>query len=328
MERWTKEEINFLNENYKTMSYKDIGEKIGKTDSQIRTRCFKDGLVKNNGWSDDEINYIKENYQTMSTKDIAVKLGRTTSAVQLKAERCGLKKSPYHCDYRFFQYINTEEKAYWLGFIYADGWITKRSYCESGSIGIELQASDSNHLKKFNKSISGNYQIKFRDKACVMHGSEVLHRMCSIVINSKEMFFDLTNVGVTTDKSYTMTLPEIPKHLMKYFIRGYFDGDGCLNIRTQNNKKTQRCSFFSVSKDFIYGLREYLYENESICSYVYERAPQNENYKICYTLEIGGGDSTKKFLSYIYDNANIYLDRKYEKFTSFRNNTDNVGLAI
>ena len=105
MERWTDEEVKFLKENYKTMSYKDIGEIIGKTDVQIRTRCFKDGLVKNNAWSEDEINYIKENYQTMTTKDIAEKLGRTMSAVQLKAERCGLKKSPYCCDYRFFQHI-------------------------------------------------------------------------------------------------------------------------------------------------------------------------------------------------------------------------------
>lgn len=318
MERWTKEEILFLKENYKTMSYKDIGKVIGKTDAQIRTRCFRDGLVKNNEWKQEDIDFVKTYYNDMSTKDIARILNRTVNAVQLKAERLGLKKSPYSCNHRFFQNIDTEDKAYWLGFIYADGWITKRSYCDSGVLGIELQAADVIHLKKFNKSICGNYQIMFRERECNLHGSSKLNKMCEIKINSKDMYYDLINIGVTSDKSYTMQLPDIPNELMRHFIRGYFDGDGCLYMKHTKKSINQRCSFYSVSSDFINGLRKYLYEECSINSYVYQRDPQQDGYKICNVLEIGGGKYTDIFLDYIYKDANIYLDRKYKKYLSIK----------
>ena len=164
MERWTKEQEQYLLDNYKTKMYCEISKEIGKTEGSIRAKCFDLGLVKNSGWSEEDIDYIKENYQRLSINEMAKVLNRTPNAVKLKAQRIGCKKYPYNCNYDYFKNIDTEEKAYWLGFIYADGYITINEKTNSGYVGIELQASDVNHLKKFNKSISGNYPITFDEK--------------------------------------------------------------------------------------------------------------------------------------------------------------------
>lgn len=310
MERWTKEQEQYLKENYKTKKYCEISKEISKTENAIRAKCFDLGLVKNNGWTDDEIEYIRANYQKLSVKKMAEELNRTPNAVKLKAERIGCKKSPYNCAYDYFNIIDTEDKAYWLGFIYADGYVSINKETNSGYVGIELQASDVEHLKKFNKSISGNYQIKFYDKECNLSNNLNKHRMCKIRIYSIDMVNDLINHGATSDKTYTMTLPSLNEELMPHFIRGFFDGDGCLYV-SKNGRI--RCHFDSVSTIFLEQLRKYFYDND-INSYLYVSKHNEGMYKDLYRLEIAGTEYTKKFLQYIYQNCEIYLDRKYEKY--------------
>ena len=79
-----------------------------------------------NYWTEFELQYLKENYEKMPKSEIATVLGRTPNAVQVKANRLGLEKpEKYFYNKRFFQNINLEEKAYWLGFFFADGYTQK-----------------------------------------------------------------------------------------------------------------------------------------------------------------------------------------------------------
>lgn len=328
MERWSKAEEEYLKENYQTSSYRDISEFLGKTESAIRVKCFDLRLVKKDAWTQEDIDFIKENYRKMSVTEIARILNRTPNAVKLKAQRNGLKKSPYNCEYDFFKNIDTEEKAYWLGFICADGYVSINEKTNSGYVCIELQASDVNHLRKFNKSIGGNYEITFRDRPCLLHGSEKLHTSCGIRIGSIDMANDMRNLGVCKDKTYTLQLPTIQNDLMKHFIRGFFDGDGCIYYhKSKGVVKHTRCNFDSVSYDFLEQLREFLY-SQGINSYFSVLREADEQYATSYRLQIAGVEYTEKFLHYIYDNATIYLDRKYQRYLSRPENTDkNEGLA-
>lgn len=167
----------------------------------------------------------------MGYEEIANELDRTQAAVSIKAKKLGIHKSPYFCQYDYFEKINTEEKAYWLGFICADGWINQNHTTKSGTVGIELQYGDIDHLKKFNKSINGNYKITDRWRTCSLSNNDKLHHMCCIRIFSKKMYDDLCNLGLTNDKSYTLKFPNISNTLIVPFLRGYFDADGCLSYK-------------------------------------------------------------------------------------------------
>lgn len=328
MERWTKEEEKYLIDNYMTEMYCDIAQHIGKTEGAIRAKCFDLNLVKNSAWSYDEIEFIKNNYQKMSIKEMAEYLNRTTNAVRLKANRCGCKRSPYNCDYDFFQCIDTEEKAYWFGFIASDGWISVNESTNSGCLGIELQASDVNHLKKFNKSINGNYKISERERLCeISTKPNSISKECCIRIFSINMVNDLINIGITSDKTHEFQFPIwLDEELYPHFIRGYFDGDGCVRTRTRRLASGEIveypvCDIISANKDFLDKLRTLMYEKYGICSYIYMD-------KNCYRLYVHKNEHTIAFLNYMYHDAHIYLDRKYKKYLSIiNNNTTHESLA-
>lgn len=261
-------------------------------------------------WTKKELDYIVENYKDKSFHEIAKTIGRTKKAVSVKVSKMGLKKDPkYNFQTDFFQKIDNEEKAYWLGFIYADGYISfsKGRYV----LGIEIKNSDINHLKKFNKSIKGNLEIKSRERVVGIYSTKCI--MSNIKINSKTFVSNLVGQGVTEKKSKTMIFPKIDKKLINHFVRGYFDGDGSISIEKRSNQL--RCNFTSGSPDFLNHLKIIL-DELNISSYI-SRYGNNS-----YQLGITGRNSTISFLNYIYDNSNIYLERKYKKYKA------NEGLLV
>lgn len=322
MLRWTTEEEKYLIENYKTSNYTDLSQILSRSEGAIRAKCFELKLVKNDRWTDDEINYLLSSYHLIATKEIAEKLNRTPTSVGIKAKKMGLKKYEYICDYNFFENINTEQKAYWLGFISADGWISTHKESNEGIVGIELQASDIGHLKKFNKDIKGNYKIDIIEKKCNLStNQDHIFKLCRIRIYSKKMVDDLIALGLNSDKSHSLSLPQIPMELMKHYLRGYFDGDGCVRARTRklaNNdiKKYPVCDITSKCINFLETLRTYLYNSNKICSYIY---PDKDDIGRLY---IHKNEHTLNFLNLIYGDATVYLTRKYKIYQNIIDHTD------
>ena len=322
-ESWSEDELSFLKNNYLDMTHLEIGEKLGRSEGAVRAKCFDLDLYKKDlPWEQWELDFVKENYMEMATKEISEILGRSPNAVKLKAERIGMKKYPYYCDYHFFDEIDTEEKAYWLGFITADGWINKNERTNSGAIGIELQYGDIGHLRKFNKAINGNYQITDRWRTCTLpKASDKLHHMCCIRIFSIIMYNALEKLGFSKDKSYTVAIPNIRKDLIRHYFRGYFDGDGCFCL----SNKSFIISFITASerysKDIINSLSNI---GIIISDYTYI----NEYGTTMHRPEIYKKDDKIKFLDWIYKDSNIYLDRKYKKYLKAKEKYDSLnGLA-
>ena len=259
-------------------------------------------MVNKKAWSKEEIDYILQNYENMSWQEIAKELNRTPNSVQMKVKRLGLKKYPYYCDKDFFHNIDTEEKAYWLGFIVADGWVAYGKN-NSGELGIELKLSDIEHLKKFNKSINGNYKINIRERKSPFKEDATI-KMCGIRIYSIQIVNDLCNFGVIPHKTHQIKLADLNENLMPHFIRGYFDGDGSIYIRHKKQRQIGM-KFTSGCKSFIEDLRQCLF-NQSINSYIMYQ----ESY--C-DLIIGGMANVDRLLDYMYTDATVYLDRKLQK---------------
>ena len=221
-------------------------------------------------------------------------------------------KRLYTCNYNYFDVIDSEEKAYWLGFIMADGCIqhivryrklVTGSFLQSRKLlKIQLQERDTNHLQKFLSCIEGTYSIK--------HYFNNGFMSARILIEDNHLFDSLVTLGAVPRKSLVAKFPNIPSDLEMFFIRGYFDGDGCLSKhKTRHN--TDEFEFSLV------GTREML---EAII----ERLPVNHNIKMKqrfpernvnnWTVKYCGNQQTYKVMSLLYKDAKIYLERKYIKY--------------
>lgn len=258
--------------------------------------------MRNGVWEDYEINFIKENYKDMTSNEMAKKLDRTKSAIDLKINRLGLKKSKYTYDKDFFEEIDTEDKAYWLGFIYADGCVSFDEISKSAEFCIRLQGRDDGHLKKFNKSIKGNIEVQLNLRTCNLNNKE--YDTCSIRLYSNKLVLDLINKGVIPNKTLAIQLPNIKSDLMNHFIRGYFDGDGCITL--DKKRRHPRADFTCGSLEFLESIRKELYAND-ICSYICQEKSNT------YRLFVRGMSNFDKFFNYLYNESNIYLDRKFNK---------------
>ncbi len=115
------------------------------------------------------------------------------------------------------------EMAYVLGFFAADGSMLKN---KRGGCFVEFQITDRVILKEIRRIIRSTHRISSRDR-----GSKKWKKAYRLQIGSKEWFSDLSELGFTQHKSHTLRFPKVPKKCVGAFVRGYFDGDGCVYFR-------------------------------------------------------------------------------------------------
>lgn len=204
---------------------------------------------------------------------------------------------PNTTNQNIFSKIDTEEKAYWLGFLYADG--TVRSKKGDNQIELSLQEQDYEHLVKFRKFIGNNNKIAFREK-------QKAYRYC---VRSRQIKNDLIKLGCVPNKSLILKFPtkkQIPDSLLKHFVRGYTDGEGCLCI-THGKMHYELIG----TQDFLSGLKKRvgLFQGATI----YIKHKDSEIRRIC----LGSAKQVKQICDWLYKDSNIYLDRKYNKYYNY-----------
>ena len=210
----------------------------------------------------------------------------------------------YHNEDKFdssiFDSIDTEEKAYWLGFIYADGYISFQQ--GKYTLEISLKGEDVGHLYKFNSFMKyKGDNVKLGNSSC--NGKHFTR--CRWAITNKHLWNTLNNYGCVPKKSLILKFPEEEifkdKSLIRHFLRGYFDGDGCLSI----NKKDQISCSVLGTKEFLEKYLNYCPDTEEIQI----RKSKSKVYIFAY--------STKRavdFAEFLYSDSNVYLDRKYNRY--------------
>lgn len=212
----------------------------------------------------------------------------------------GARKHKFNEDY--FEIIDTQEKAYWLGFIMADGCVYRGDSKNSFRLQINLAAKDRIVLEDFQKAIESDYKIQ--DK--IINNCD----SCLLKVNSTKMCTDLMNHGVIQRKSLKCMLPAtVPDNLMWHFIRGYFDGDGCVSISQRRDDGRMTITFsICAGKDMCTGLQKYMPD-----TMLYS---PKRNSDIFY-IESGGINAVKNIYHSLYKNASIYLKRKKDIFDKF-----------
>jgi hypothetical protein len=211
------------------------------------------------------------------------------------------KKHTYNENY--FEIIDSENKAYFLGFIFADGSINirPRKNTVEKSFRINLAEIDKHILEFFKKELGHSANLHFipGKKFISPENKKTYTRQNQFALYiSSTVFVDhLLNLGLGHRKTYMeLSIPNIPDELMPHFIRGYFDGDGCSN----NNS----IHFTSKTKNFLIELQNYLKTKFNL--------PFGSILKTKRNVYIWSFSYEKKlFLEYLYQNSNCYLHRKY-----------------
>lgn len=205
----------------------------------------------------------------------------------------------YKLNENYFEKIDSSEKAYWLGFIAADGCVYQTG---SGSnvLSFNLSVKDKNHLEKFLKAIESTANIKIVKGAGFGIGTDI----ASLQINSNKMVKDLNNLGIVQKKSLILNKPNIDEKFYNDWIRGYFDGDGSITIKLPNGNSQIN---FLGTKEVLTFIQETL-RPEKI-----NKLQLNDLNKNSFSLTYGGKQLILQLLDKFYKNPIIYLDRKYEK---------------
>lgn len=247
--------------------------------------------------------YTEDKYATCSSLSRKYGISDRTISVWLKDNGIKIKQEQgyiTHCDTKYFEQIDTPNKAYLLGFITADGAVVNTS------CSIEVHSSDKEVLEFAKTEINPDATIticKYKNKDNVR-----------VSFNSKKICSDLSKYGVVQNKS--KIIKEVPtdliaKELLPFYFRGLIDGDGCIH-------KDGKVSIYSGSEDYIKSVQSVLVNEAGVKQLgIYHGTT--------YFISWGGKKDKEKLFHYLYDNleSTFYFKRKYQRlFNSLYDNTE------
>ncbi len=226
--RWTADEIADLHRLYPdpAVSPRALEARFNRRIGTIKAMARQQGLRRGpaGAWSPAEEEEVRRLFpdEDIPSVEIARRLGRTWRAICHRANALGLRRpKPNTCGVvrDFFHTIDADHKAYWLGFLAADGTVvdSPRRY----QVVLDLQPRDLHWLQRFRDTLAPGAAI-------TQHGA----RSFSVCVASQELVGDLVALGVGPRKSDTLEWPQVPEAFAIPFLLGYFDGDGTFCPRT------------------------------------------------------------------------------------------------
>jgi len=211
----------------------------------------------------------------------------------------------YPLDEHFFDTIDTEEKAYFLGFVFADGFVSLKQH--NFLFGIEIHEKDIEVLKNLKRALKSKSPISTNKDRCSIR----------LRVYSKTLVKQLIKKGCVENKSLVLKFPHysvIPKKLLNHFMRGYFDGDG--SIRSHQEKKyPNRRPQITVS---ICSSEKFCKRYQNIlCSMT--TLNKTKLYRRSNIMEViyCGIHNIEKIYDFLYKDANIFLKRKKQRFEKY-----------
>jgi hypothetical protein len=240
----------------------------------------------------------------MSKYAIAKKFGATTGKIHsvLRTNKIPLRKTnknkKYVCDDNYFSKIDSHEKAYWLGFLTADGSVSK----DDNEISIGLSYRDIEHLEKFKVAIRSDSKIYIYDS--IVKGNT--HKCSKFCFYSAQMKIDLAYHNVVPNKSETLKIStKIPKQFTNSYLLGIIDGDGSFYIDPDGQMH------FSLigSKSEIESIQSIIVAK---CKVSKNKIQQEKRSEQMWYLNYGGNAVVNRIVNYLYKSSPIYLKRKHD----------------
>ena len=234
-------------------------------------------------------------------------INRKTIINRVKDMGLGHMITQHHNKVKFdntvFEKIDTEEKAYWLGFMYADGYTS----ANNNKVVLSISKNDESHLQKYIEFLKYSKPYKLRKNGFKKDGTQLY--MVEVNIGDDKLYQDIVRCGCIPNKSLTLKFPDKNifdnESLIRHFVRGYIDGDGSLGLYQGRWKSKVEHVQIIGTKDFLEGIQTTC----GIKGYLRLKHPETGN-QYTYILKY---TNLKAFqvAKFFYENSNIYLERKY-----------------
>lgn len=190
----------------------------------------------------------------------------------------------------------TPESAYWIGFLMADGNTNRNR------VSLRLATKDKNHIYKFKNFLKSEHAVAYTKPKPCFNGS-ISSGAYGIEINSKKLVSDLLFFGFTRKKSFTAKVAHLETN--KDFWRGVIDGDG--SVGSWKSRNTYRAGLsLCGSYDMMIQYKTFLRLHCPKCKAAIHKQ------KNIFVVIIGGQEAVA-ILKLLYEDAPVYLDRKYTK---------------
>jgi len=271
--------------------------------------------------NNDEVIQICELYQTgLTTRQVAEKVGRSQAYVaklvllnglsRTHSESNGMQRPnpsiidrtrtrtrAHAVNESYFDVIDTEPKAYWLGFLLADGYISQ----ENRVLGILLAPKDTDHIERFRQAIGSTHPVTT--------GTAGGYERSMIQIGSVALVKSLAAHGVIARKTGTAKWPTtVPFGLLRHFLRGYSDGNGSFTTTMYKGRKVPKLTWALYAHEAILiSAQNFLV---SVFGLPRTKLSKNRSSKDSFGLFYSGAENAHKIYHLLYDGATSWLPRK------------------
>lgn len=226
-------------------------------------------------------------------------------------KRTAAKKRKYKINEYYFDKIDTPNKAYILGFLWADGC----NFPKKGTISMSLEEQDKDILECIRNEINSERPLEFIDYSHKHDFGYVYKNQYRLLLYSVHMCKTLEDIGMVPNKSLVATFPKISSNLIKHFVRGLFDGDGSVYQYKYKNRDSYKYTLTITSTLILCEELVDIVKTElNVNSYIYDASNHNGITKV---FTISGKNQIKKFMDWMYDGADLKLKRKYHRYIQY-----------
>ena len=238
----------------------------------------------------------------LNTAQIAEQLGCGHGNISLRLKKAGItikrdysnrrlpsRVNKHQIDETFFDCIDSEAKAYFLGLMFSDGSVSKNQFY--------LKLKDEDIILKFRDVLKCDYPVR---------SIEIPYKAYILTVSSQTLCTSLSKLGCVPNKTRVIKLPKLRNDLYRHFIRGFFDGDGCLQL--QDKKYHCRFDLTSASKEFLEQVRPLITAHAKTNGHL-GKETKYDVWHLNYT-----GHQVQQILDWLYESSNFYLQRKYTKY--------------
>ena len=265
-------------------------------------------------------NAIQDYLNGLSTKKIAEKYGVSRQAVSNYLKKNGItivpryvSNSKYSFNEHWLDEMDSQEKWYFLGFMYADGNVDTKKGNYRARIKLKADDSEKELLEKFNELLNSDRELYYEEHFNKTYGK--IEKTYTFSLGNKYFIEKLIELGCVPNKTLILEFPEnIPSEYVHHFIRGYFDGDGNIQLRYEGKVGDVR---ILGTRSILEGIKREAEKQANVITSIKEYS----NRKVC-ALDIDGQSNIRDFLVWIYKDSNIYLSRKHALFEKFIDSRD------